>query len=100
MINRNVYEDFKLVKRMIEETNSVIIHIRGGDFKHYFNLLTKSDFFYSNAVAKLESILGADLDYFIFTDDPELSHDYLDKIPGKNFHFISEAYRFTAMDEF
>ncbi len=85
---------------MLEEKNSVVIHIRGGDYTSYFRIFNTIDFFYQNAVAKLEQILGTDLDYFIFTDDSELSHEFLDKIQGKNFHFISETFKFTAMDEF
>ncbi len=83
---------------MIETSNSVIIHIRGGDLKD-LNWVTNL-FFYQNAVHKMETILGKDLVYYVFTNDPELSHTYLAKMPKRTYHLISETYNFNSMEEF
>ncbi len=91
-------QDYLEVQKMINESNSVIIHIRGTDFRSLN--WTSNLFFYQNALYKMESLLGEDLEYFVFTDDPEFSHTYLKYMPKRTYHLISEKYNFNSMEEF
>ncbi len=69
---RNTLKDYDKVKTMLEGTNSVVFHIRGGDFIRHN--ITSNVFFYQNAIIKMEQILGEGLEYYVLTDDPVLSH--------------------------
>ncbi len=58
------------IANQIKATNSVSIHIRRGDYID-LGIETVSEKFYRNAMDYIESIIGHELHYFVFSNDPE-----------------------------
>lgn len=63
--------DYRLIEK-IKSEKSVSIHVRRGDFIYdnsQFNICHKE--YYIEAIKRMESIIGTDVKYFIFSDEPE-----------------------------
>lgn len=72
--------DINGILQQIENTNSVAIHIRNGDYADAKNIgvfgLCSSNYYF-NAIGKLKNILKIDLNFFVFSDDIEYAKSLL-----------------------
>jgi hypothetical protein len=86
---RNEYDEELLsVMNMISDTESVSIHIRGGDYNTDDNRKLFGDIctnkYYQNAINKIEKIKGKNLKFFVFSND-----DVSDIIDNKDAVYVS-----------
>ena len=82
-------EKVALLKEEIEESNSVSIHVRRGDYvgSDMFRVLDVS--YYENAVNKLRDITNSkDLKFFLFSDDPEWVKDNVHALDGYSIRVV------------
>lgn len=82
-----VDDEIDAIAKMLKGTNSVAIHIRGGDYLTLgVNLDTR---YYISTISKLQKQYGTDtLKYYVFTDDKQYAKALLQDVPDISYEFM------------
>lgn len=79
----------QFIKKLMDDSNSVSIHVRRGDYiKEGLDIVGKD--YYRSAVQLVQKKCNSmDLEYFIFSDDKEYILSYFDFIPKERLHIVT-----------